>query len=91
MVIPLNQATLPSSGELVGMSFDLNHGSWGQDKYRDAFVRKENGRIQPIRFFNIINCAGPWAANVARLCKIGIGKLAGRIFKKLRWVERRNG
>jgi len=59
-------------GELVGMSFDLNHGSWGQDKYRDAFVRKENGRIQPIRFFNIINCAGPWAANVARLCKIGI-------------------
>jgi len=59
-------------GELVGCTFDYQYGTWGHDLYRDALIRKKNGKIQPIRFANIINCGGPWAADIARLMKVGI-------------------
>lgn len=58
-------------GDLVGMTYKYQYGTWGHDLYNDALIRKKNGKLQPIRFANIVNCGGPWSADVARLCKIG--------------------
>jgi len=59
-------------GDVVGFTFDYQYGTWGYDLFRDALIRKKNGKIQPVRFANIINCAGPWAADLARKMKIGV-------------------
>ena len=69
----LSNSSIP--GDVVGFTFDYQYGTWGIDRYRDALIRKSNGKIQPVRFGNIINCAGPWSADLARLMKIGLGEV----------------
>lgn len=36
-----------------------------------------DGKIVPITFQNVVNAAGPWAADVAKLAGIGAGKIDG--------------
>ena len=45
--------------------------------YHDVFVflqiRHEDGKIYPMRFAVVINCAGPWSGEVGRMAGIGTG------------------
>jgi len=66
-----SEGTQIIQGDVVGFKFDYSETTYGRDRITDAMVRKKDGMIQPIKFHSLINCAGPWAADLARLAKIG--------------------
>jgi FAD-dependent oxidoreductase domain-containing protein 1 len=58
-------------GEVIGFQFIDKRTRQGRDEVHDALVRKSNGDIQPLQFHKLVNAAGPWAGQLARLLKIG--------------------
>lgn len=63
-------------GELIDFEFltKQDHGGGNRNLRLDSgVIRTKDGREHEIRFSVVINCAGPWAADIAEMAKIGLG------------------
>ncbi|GFO49573.1 FAD-dependent oxidoreductase domain-containing protein 1 [Plakobranchus ocellatus] len=63
-------------GELINFEFltKQDHGAGDRNLRLDSgVIRAKDGSEHEIRFCVVVNCAGPWAADVAELAKIGLG------------------
>ncbi|BFZ20110.1 hypothetical protein BsWGS_23149 [Bradybaena similaris] len=62
-------------GELISFELDsLNNSDDEEFRLDSGVIRTAGGRESEVRFSLVVNCAGPWAAEVAEMAKIGTGE-----------------
>uniref|UniRef100_A0A2C9JMM1 FAD-dependent oxidoreductase domain-containing protein 1 n=1 Tax=Biomphalaria glabrata TaxID=6526 RepID=A0A2C9JMM1_BIOGL len=61
-------------GELTGFEFAQKGNTNEPDSLEAGVVRIKSGVEYEIKFAVVVNCAGPWAADVAEMARIGIGE-----------------
>ncbi|CAL1545413.1 unnamed protein product [Lymnaea stagnalis] len=70
----LSMGTKYVHGELIGFELAPKHDPQERDTLDYGVVRVKSGQEFEVAFAFVINCAGPWAADVAEMAKIGLGE-----------------
>ncbi|KAH9514582.1 FAD-dependent oxidoreductase domain-containing protein 1 [Bulinus truncatus] len=61
-------------GELIGFEFSPKSSPKETDRLDAGVIRVKSGLEYEVKFAIVINCAGPWAADVAEMANIGKGE-----------------
>ena len=64
--------SLPIFKENVSQVKNWRRSGMNSCKFFSVQVKAEDGNIYPMRFRQVVNCAGPWAGEVGKLAGIGI-------------------